>query len=162
MIKSVIKDFPKEGVNFLDITKCFTDKESREEFVSKINNMDLSKYDAVVAIESRGFVVGSYIAALHYKPLILVRKEGKLPTETVKIGTTSEYGSQVLEISVEDLKELKKKNVLVVDDVVATGATMRSVIKTLEDNKIKADGMSVFLIEGFTAPEDYELEVLFP
>ena len=124
-IQSVIRDipdFPKEGIVFKDITPILADSalclEVIDFFVEQINGL---KVDAVVGVESRGFLFGMMLANELKVPFVPVRKKGKLPYEVVSHQYDSEYGSAEVEIHVDAIQ--KSWNVLVHDDLLATGGT---------------------------------------
>jgi len=140
-----IPGFPKPGVLFYDITSVFTDPAA---FRYVLNSMfDIYKnveIDGVIAIESRGFLLGSPFALEKKVPLVLARKSGKLPGDTVKQAYSLEYGEEILEIHTSDLTP--DKNWLIVDDLIATGGTLEAVAKMIEMRKAKVAG--IFSIIG--------------
>ena len=91
---------------------------------------DMEKIDGIVAIEARGFVLGSCFALEQELPLILARKKGKLPGKTIAESYSLEYGEATLEMHVADL--LPRKRYLIVDDLIATGGTLEAVAKMVE------------------------------
>ena len=140
-----IPDFPKEGILFKDITTALKDKDT---FKAIIDNLyDLVKdidIDYIVAIESRGYLLGSPLAYKLNKGLVIVRKPGKLPAKVERIEYGLEYGSDALEIHKDAIKEGQK--VLIVDDLLATGGTVNATIKLVERLGAKVSA-SLFLIE---------------
>src|SRR3954469_4358630 len=123
-IKSAIRevpDFPKQGIMFKDITPILENQElcSRitEDFISKLPQ----RPDAVVGIESRGFLFGFLMANKLNVPFILVRKAGKLPYTTISHEYALEYGTSKIEMHSDSLK--KGMNIVVHDDLLATGGT---------------------------------------
>jgi adenine phosphoribosyltransferase len=137
-IKSLIKnipDFPQKGIIFRDITSLFNSDSGmtlvREEIDESVDNNNL-KFNKVVAIESRGFILGALFAYVYRRPLVLARKPGKLPRETFQIEYSLEYGENTLCIQVSDIQ--KDDRVLIVDDLIATGGSakaVRDIIETL-------------------------------
>jgi adenine phosphoribosyltransferase len=124
-IKSVIRDvqdFPKQGIVFKDITPILKDPALCKEIVHAFEDQLLKlKPDAIMAIESRGFLFGMMIA-LHFDiPFIPVRKKGKLPYKTVSYSYDLEYGSATVEIHEDAIKPGNR--VLIHDDLLATGGT---------------------------------------
>ena len=117
-----IPDFPKEGIVFKDITPILLDYtlcfEVVEAFVEQLNEL---KVDAVVGVESRGFLFGMMLANELKVPFVPIRKKGKLPYEVVSYRDDLEYGSAEVEIHVDAIQ--KGWNVLVHDDLLATGGT---------------------------------------
>ena len=147
-LKSFIRDipgFPKEGIIFKDITTLLKNgKKFREAVDLFAEEFRGKKIDMVVSVEARGFVFG---AALAYKlgaGIILIRKKGKLPFKTYSVTYDLEYGKDTLEIHQDAIE--KGANVLVVDDLLATGGTCRAVIDLVEKMGGKIAGLA-FLIE---------------
>ena len=126
-----IPDFPKEGIIFRDVTSVIQDPDG---FKLAIDTMqDLTKdleYDVVVGAESRGFIFGAPLAYNNHKPLVIIRKAGKLPCETISQEYELEYGKATIEIHKDAIKPGQK--VLLVDDLMATGGTNEAMIKLVE------------------------------
>lgn len=129
-LKSIIRDipdFPKKGIIFKDITTLLADAQSYQRMIDLIAHRYVGqKIDKVVGVEARGFIIG---AALAYKlgaGVVLVRKPGKLPAETIKKSYDLEYGSDTLEIHVDAIKQGER--VLIADDLLATGGTISAVV----------------------------------
>ena len=117
-----VPDFPKSGINFKDITSLLLDSDLSTEIVdSFIERLEGKIIDAVVGIESRGFLYGFLLANKLGVPFIPVRKVGKLPGDTLKYKYDLEYGSSEVEIHKSDIK--KGWNVVIHDDLIATGGT---------------------------------------
>src|SRR5512136_1466470 len=130
-LKSIIRDvhdFPKKGIVFKDITTLLADAPSYQRMVDLIAHRYIGqRIDKVVGVEARGFILG---AALAYKlgaGVVLVRKPGKLPSETFKKTYDLEYGSDTLEIHTDAIK--KGERILIADDLLATGGTMAAVVE---------------------------------
>jgi len=129
-LKNIIRDipdFPKKGIIFKDITTLLADAQSYQRMVDLLSHRYVGrKIDKVVGVEARGFIIG---AALAYKlgaGVVLVRKPGKLPGETVKKSYDLEYGSDTLEIHTDAVR--KGERVLIADDLLATGGTISAVV----------------------------------
>jgi adenine phosphoribosyltransferase len=129
-LKSIIRDipdFPKKGIIFKDITTLLADAVSYQRMVDLIAHRYIGqRIDKVVGVEARGFIIG---AALAYKlgaGVVLVRKPGKLPSETFKKTYDLEYGTDTLEIHTDAIN--RGERVLIADDVLATGGTMAAVV----------------------------------
>jgi len=126
-----VHDFPKKGIVFRDITTLLLDKNG---FCSTINlfleYLKDKHFEKIAAIESRGFVLGGAIANSLQKGLILVRKPGKLPAETVQEEYKLEYGTDALEIHKDAVK--KGDGVVVIDDLLATGGTALATCQLIE------------------------------
>jgi adenine phosphoribosyltransferase len=129
-----IKNYPIDGVMFRDITTLFKDPEGLREainiFAERYKDM---KIDKIVAIESRGFLIGAPLAYLLNIGLVLIRKPGKLPAETIKQDYKLEYGTDQIEIHIDAIKEGER--VLVVDDLIATGGTVEAAVKLVQKMK---------------------------
>jgi adenine phosphoribosyltransferase len=129
-LKSIIRDipdFPKKGIIFKDITTLLSDAASYQRMIDLLSHRYIGKkIDKVVGVEARGFIIG---AALAYKlgaGIVLVRKPGKLPSETFKKTYDLEYGTDTLEMHTDAIK--KGERVLIADDLLATGGTMSAVV----------------------------------
>lgn len=135
-----IPDFPKPGVLFYDITSVFMNPQALE-FVSQemFKAFENDKIDAVISVESRGFIMGAIFAKERKIPLILARKKGKLPGETIEESYELEYGQATLEIHKSDIEA--NKNYLIIDDLVATGGTLEAVAKMVEKSGSKVAGI---------------------
>ena len=117
-----VPDFPKRGINFKDITTLLLDQELSSEIIDTfINRLKGKKVDAIVGVESRGFLFGFLLANKMGIPFIPIRKSGKLPGETLRCKYDLEYGSGEVEVHKSDIK--KGWNVVVHDDLLATGGT---------------------------------------
>jgi adenine phosphoribosyltransferase len=120
-----VPDFPKPGILFYDITGILVDPAAFAYCVDRMIELYAEAHiDAVAAIESRGFVFASPFAYRQKLPLILLRKKGKLPGETFQARFALEYGEDVLEVHKSDVRPGTR--VLLVDDLVATGGTLRA------------------------------------
>jgi len=133
-LKNIIRDipdFPKKGIIFKDITTLLSDARSFQRMVDLLSHRYVgAKIDKVVGVEARGFVIG---AALAYKlgaGIVLVRKPGKLPSETFKKSYDLEYGTDTLEIHTDAIK--KGERILIADDLLATGGTMGAVVDMVD------------------------------
>lgn len=126
-----IPDFPEEGIIFRDVTSVLQDADGLHLAIDKMQDFlkDVD-FDAVVGLESRGFIFGMPIAYNLHKPFIPVRKKGKLPCETVEVSYDLEYGSAVIEMHKDAIKPGDK--VVIVDDLIATGGTVEASIKLVE------------------------------
>lgn len=143
-IKS-IKDFPKEGIIFRDVTSVLENAEGFSLAIDAMNK-ELSdvEYDVIAGTESRGFIFGAPIAYMNKKGFIPVRKKGKLPRETVSMSYALEYGEAEIEIHKDAIKPGDR--VVIVDDLIATGGTVGAAAKLIEQLGGKVIKM-VFLIE---------------
>lgn len=141
----IVPDFPKEGIRFLDLTTLFSDAESFSEVINIFaDNYRDKKIDQVVGIEARGFVVASALALKLNCGVTLIRKPGKLPSETISESYSLEYGTNEIQIHKDAFK--KGDNVLLIDDLLATGGTMRAAIKLVETLGTDIEGVA-FIVE---------------
>ena len=126
-----IPDFPEPGIIFRDITGILRDADGLKLSIDKIQEMlEGVEFDAVLGLESRGFIFGMPIAYNLHKAFIPVRKKGKLPRETVSAKYDLEYGTAEIEIHKEDLGPGMK--VVIIDDLIATGGTVEAAVKLAE------------------------------
>jgi len=117
-----VPDFPKPGISFKDITTILLDPELSTEIIDAfIEHLKGKKIDAIIGVESRGFLFGLMLANKMGLPFIPIRKVGKLPGETLRFKYDLEYGSSEVEVHKSDIK--KDWNVVVHDDLLATGGT---------------------------------------
>ncbi len=126
-----IPDYPKKGILFKDLTTLWKDKDA---FKSSIDDLAAlfknTKIDKIVGIESRGFIIGSALAYLLGVGFVPVRKKGKLPAETIEETYALEYGTDTLTMHKDAISP--GEQVLVVDDLIATGGTCSAVAKLTE------------------------------
>lgn len=148
-----IPDFPTKGVIFKDITPLLKNYEAVKFVTRKIvNHFKNKNIQKIVSMESRGFMFGILAAQMLKCGFIPVRKKGKLPYKTISVEYTLEYGTGILEMH-EDAIE-NNENVLVIDDVLATGGTANAVIELVKKCGGKVVGCG-FLIElTFLHPEE--------
>ncbi len=126
-----IKDFPKKGIIFRDITTLLKNPEAMKYTSERL--LDFAKglkVDKVVGIESRGFIFGSILSEKLNAGFVPVRKPGKLPAEKERASYQLEYGTDTLEIHKDAINP--GDNVLIHDDLLATGGTMEAVCKMIE------------------------------
>ena len=127
-----IPDFPKPGIMFKDITPVMENPAAFRVALAGMKKMltDIP-FDAFAAIESRGFVFGAPLGLDMDKPLVLMRKAGKLPAETRAVTYDLEYGQATLEMHVDSVKPQEK--VIIVDDLLATGGTAAASARLITD-----------------------------
>jgi len=119
-----VPDFPKPGIQYRDITSLLVVPGAISRVVEAFRERFDGKFDAVAAIESRGFIFGAPLAASCGAKLTLVRKAGTLPRRTLKRSYSLEYGSGTLEVHAEDIA--RGDRILLVDDLIATGGTLQA------------------------------------
>ncbi len=148
LIKSKIReipDWPKRGVSFKDITPLLADKNAFRDMIDLLAKPYRGqKIDKIVGIDARGFILAAALAYKLNTGLAIVRKKGKLPAKTIRQEYTLEYASNVLEMHEDAI--LPGEKVLLVDDVLATGGTMKCAIDMVKKLKGKIVGVD-FLIE---------------
>jgi adenine phosphoribosyltransferase len=126
-----VPGFPRPGVLFYDVTGILGSPPAFRSCIDAMEELYAQlEIDAVAAVEARGFVFASPFAARRSLPLILVRKKGKLPGRTLRVDVSLEYGMDTLEVHVEDVRPGWR--VLLVDDLIATGGTLRGAATLLE------------------------------
>ena len=140
-----IPDFPKPGILFKDITPLLADPAAFQEAINRMaEHYPAQSVDAVAAVEARGFLFAAPLALVLRKPLVPLRKPGKLPYKTHSFSYDLEYGSAELHVHTDGVVEGAR--VLLVDDLLATGGTMKAGCQLVE----KAGGRvasCVFLVE---------------
>lgn len=140
-----VKDFPREGIVFKDITPALADGKCFAEIINLFyERFKNEKIDKIAVIESRGFLLGAPLAYKLGCGLVLLRKPGKLPYTSYKESYDLEYGSAELEMHIDAVQ--KGERILLVDDVIATGGTMDAACRLI----LKEGGeiiSSSFLIE---------------
>ncbi|QEH69694.1 adenine phosphoribosyltransferase [Cellulosilyticum sp. WCF-2] len=156
-----VKDFPKEGILFKDITTLLQDGEGLRESIDQIAaHLENVEFDSVVGPEARGFIFGVPTAYKLKKGFIPVRKPGKLPYQCVSQTYDLEYGSSTIEMHIDAIQ--KGQKVVIVDDLLATGGTTKAMIDLIE--RMGGEVVKiVFLIEleflkGRELLKGYEIE----
>lgn len=140
-----VPDFPKPGILFRDITPLLLDHRALLEAVDRLAAPFRGQgVSHVVAIESRGFILGAPVALALKAGLVIVRKPGKLPAATHRVEYALEYGSDTLELHADALKQGDRA--IVVDDVLATGGTAGAVAELVKRSGASLGGFS-FLVE---------------
>ncbi|MBQ2897262.1 MAG: adenine phosphoribosyltransferase [Clostridia bacterium] len=149
----VVPDFPKKGIQFFDITTILQNPEAFKYVVDTMADYIGSvPCDVIVSLESRGFLFASAIAYKLGKSHALVRKPGKLPYKTVSESYSLEYGTDTVEMHEDAIAP--GQNVVVIDDLLATGGTVDAAIKLVEKLGGKVTALSFFIeIEGLDGRE---------
>jgi len=133
-LKNIIRDvpdFPKKGIIFKDITTLLQDAKSYQRMVDLLAHRYIGQHiDKVVGVEARGFIIGSALAYKLGAGIVLVRKPGKLPSETFSKTYDLEYGTDTLEIHKDAVKPGER--ILIADDLLATGGTMSAVVDMVQ------------------------------
>ncbi len=139
-----IKDYPKKGILFRDITTLIKNEKAFSNTIEQIVNASKEfKVDKIAAIESRGFVFASAVSYLLKKPFILLRKKNKLPAEAHSVDFELEYGTATIEVHKDSIS--KGDNVLIIDDLIATGGTAEASAKLVKMSGGEVSGF-IFVI----------------
>ena len=127
-----IPDFPEPGIIFRDVTSILQDADGFALAVdSRQALLDGVEVDVIAGAESRGFIFGAPIAYNLHKPFVLIRKKGKLPCETIESSYELEYGSATIEMHKDSITP--GQNVVLVDDLIATGGTIEATARMVEE-----------------------------
>lgn len=140
-----VMNFPKEGINFIDITTVLQEPEALKECIDSMKSKieALGEFDLVIGPESRGFIFGTPLAYAMGKGFVPIRKKGKLPYKTISAEYQLEYGTDILEMHIDAVQ--KGQKVVIVDDLLATGGTTESNIKLIEQLGGKVLGIVYFV-----------------
>ena len=142
-----IPDYPKKGILFRDITTLIKNEKAFSETIDQIVRLSSNyKVDKISAIESRGFVFESEVSYILKKPFILLRKKNKLPADTFSVDFELEYGTATIEVHKDSIE--KEDNVLIIDDLIATGGTAEASAKLIEMSGGNVSGF-IFVINLF-------------
>ena len=160
-----VKDYPKKGILFRDITTLIKDPLAFKYSIDKIIEISKKlKFDKISAIESRGFVFAAAVSYILEKPLILLRKKNKLPADRHSIDFKLEYGEATIEVHKDSIE--KGEKILIIDDLIATGGTAEAAAKLVEISGGNVAGF-IFIINLFDLPgnellkkNSYFIEVL--
>lgn len=147
-----VPDFPKPGIMFKDITPIFYNQELCSNIVDGFINRLTSKPDAIVGIESRGFLFGFLMANKLNIPFVLIRKSGKLPYKTISYEYDLEYGTSKIEIHEDALQ--KGWNVMIHDDLLATGGTAEAAAQLVKKLGANVQGFNFVVGLGFLNGEE--------
>ena len=144
------KDFPKKGVDFKDVLGILQDPEAFNQLIIRMSSSQIIKNsEAIISIDARGFIFGSAVSLKSSKPMIVARKPGKLPGELVEKQYNLEYGVNSLSIQKSSLG--KYGSYVIIDDLLATGGTVKCVADLLLKNGKEVKGL-------LTVIELYELQ----
>ena len=126
-----IKDYPKKGILFRDITTLIKNETAFEESINQIVERSKKfKIDKIAAIESRGFVFAYAVSYILKKPFIMLRKKNKLPADVHSVDFELEYGTATIEVHKDSISQ--NDSVLIIDDLIATGGTAEAAAKLIE------------------------------
>ena len=140
-----IPDFPKQGIIFRDITNLLKNGPIFKQAIDEIAQCyQKTKIDSIVCIEARGFLIGAALAYRLEAGLVPIRKKGKLPWKVYRATYALEYGQDQVEVHQDAITP--RQNILIVDDVIATGGTIEAVVKLVKEMKGNIVG-AAFLVE---------------
>lgn len=158
-----IPDFPEPGIIFRDVTSVLQDADGLKLAIDEMAKLlEGVECDVIAGAESRGFIFGMPLAYLLHKPFVLIRKAGKLPCETISKTYDLEYGSATIEVHKDSIKHGQK--VVLIDDLIATGGTMKAAAELVEELGGEVVKM-LFLIElagleGRKVLEGYDVDAV--
>jgi adenine phosphoribosyltransferase len=135
-----VPNFPKQGVTFKDISPLLRDR-FPEVITAMSEGINWKNVDYVVGIESRGFILGSAMAQLNKKGFIPMRKKGKLPPPVISETYALEYGTDTLEL----IQSEERGRIILVDDVLATGGTLKAAMNLCQRNQLEVMHMSLLI-----------------
>lgn len=148
-----INDWPNPGIVCFDITPLLTDPKDFEVIIEALAKPYLGeKVDVVAGIEARGFVLAGALARRLDAGIVMIRKRGKLPRETIAQDYSYEYAANVIEINTDVIKSGQR--VVLVDDILATGGTMAAAVKLVNRLSGKIIGISFVVKMDFMAGEE--------
>lgn len=150
---SVISDWPRAGITTYDIAPLLANQESFHELIEQLAVPYLNQtIDVVVGIEARGFVLAAGLAERLGAGIILIRKKDKLPPPTVSQEYSFEYAAQVMEVSANAFRA--GANIVLADDILATGGTMAAAVKLIKNFVVEIVGISFVIEMDFMAGRD--------
>jgi len=159
-----VANFPKEGIDFIDITTVLQDGEALAQSIDemKVLASGMGDFDLIIGPESRGFIFGAPLAYTLKKGFVPIRKKGKLPYKTISVEYQLEYGTDILQMHEDAVKPGQK--VVIIDDLLATGGTTESNIKLVEKLGGVVVGLLFFIelgfLDGRKRLEGYKVESL--
>ena len=141
------KDFPKKGIDFKDVLEILQYPDIFQDLILKMSSTQfLKNAEAIISIDARGFIFGSAVALESSKPMIVARKPGKLPGHILTREYDLEYGKNSLSIQTNALK--KFNSFVIVDDLLATGGTVKCISEILSESKNDICGLCVVIELG--------------
>ena len=159
-VRSIL-DFPEPGIIFRDVTSVLQDADGLQLAIDSMQDcLEGEEFDVITGLESRGFIFGAPLAYVMHKPFVPIRKKGKLPCETVEKTYDLEYGTATIEMHKDAVK--KGEKVVLLDDLIATGGTMKAAAELVEELGGEVVKM-LFLIElsdlnGREVLKDYDVD----
>ena len=161
-IRELIKEypaFPKEGILFKDLMPILSNPETYKYLISKMAESSICKRaDNIIAVDARGFLFATSIGLITGKPIIVARKPGKLPGKLLEKSYELEYGNNSLSIQKESL--FNRDNFIIIDDLLATGGTVKCISNILKNEGKKIVGLSVVVeLESLKGRDKVNMEV---
>ncbi|MFA5447654.1 MAG: adenine phosphoribosyltransferase [Sphaerochaeta sp.] len=158
-----VPDFPKQGILYYDITSILTNPPAFEYCIDRFaQEAKGGEFDAIACIEARGFIFGAPLALRLGLPLVLVRKMGKLPNKVHTKSFDLEYGSDV--VCIQQLDIIPGQKILLVDDLIATGGTLKAAVSMFEEHGAKVEKIlgviGLPFLDYAKSLEGYDISVL--
>lgn len=148
-----VPDFPKPGINFKDISTILENPGLSKDILEEFRvQLEAKNIDAIVGVESRGFIFGMPLALALNVPFVLIRKKGKLPYKTIEYSYNLEYGTATVEMHIDSIK--KDWNVFIHDDLLATGGTAKAAAELVQLQGGKVAGFGFLINLSFLDGED--------
>ena len=153
------EDFPKKGISFKDVLEIVQEPEIFRELIQKMSsNRIIKNSQAIISIDARGFIFGSAIALQSSKPMIFARKPGKLPGVVLHQNYELEYGENMITIQKKALSRFDSYSII--DDLIATGGTVKSVANLLQrEGKTITGLLTVVNLEKLNKTEEFDFPV---
>ena len=157
---SSYRDFPRKGIIFKDLLGILQDPESFKELIYMMSeNKIIKNCEAIASIDARGFIFGSSIAFNIGKPMVVLRKPGKLPGELITANYELEYGKNSLSIQKDSIE--KFSSFAIVDDLLATGGTANCAFSLLKSMNKEVTGFSVVAeLVNLNARQNLKMEIV--
>jgi adenine phosphoribosyltransferase len=149
-----IPDYPKKGVSFKDISPLVSNIKAFKFCLDKMSNFvdsSVKEIEYFASIDARGFIFGSVLSDRHSVPNLLIRKKGKLPPPVISQSYELEYGNSEIEVS--KLNVPNKKNILIIDDLIASGGSAEATSNLLELADNNVIGICVAIKLSYLNPE---------
>ena len=158
-----VADFPRPGILFRDITPLLKDPSAFRYVIERLEQLYVDRpIDIIIGIEARGFLFAAPLAFRLGKPLVPVRKEGKLPFETLAVKYALEYGDSAVEVHTDAI--VPGQRILIVDDLLATGGTLAAGVRLVENTGGEVAGLAVLIelvdLRGRDRLREYDLTSL--
>ena len=151
-------DFPKKGVLFRDLSPLFGNPKLLNKLIDKMSNVDFCvNAEAILAVDARGFLFGSMISMRLNKPMVLARKPGKLPGELISRSYNLEYGKNSLSLQKKAIQ--KYNSFVIIDDIIATGGTVKCLSDLILSQNKEVTGLNVFRVKRLKGRDKFQFPV---